>query len=67
MKDPPLVGSCWEYPRWNNPQYTGPWEVEAVGVRGEEALSVVVLRRIDAPRLRHETPTVAWPGGWVPL
>lgn len=67
----PAVGSRWRYPPWNNPEYTGPWEVEAVGVPGEEAVSVVALRRVAAPprggrRLRHETPTVAWPGSWVP-
>lgn len=60
----PAPRSLWVYPAWNNPEYAGPWEVEKVGVPGEESASVIVLRRVESD-LRHETPAAFWPGGWV--
>lgn len=62
----PEVGSLWEYPRWNNPDYMGAWTVARVG-RGEESIKAVIMRRVGGREQECETPLGFWPGGWVPF
>lgn len=59
----PAIGSRWRYPGWTAATHTGPWEVTAADVPGEEG-RVVRLRRVADGR-EHEALVAFWPSGWV--
>jgi hypothetical protein len=62
----PEVGSMWVFPPWNNPDYTGPWEVITLGVYDEEGGPNVVLRRCAGRRQITSSLIAFWPGSWEP-
>jgi hypothetical protein len=70
LAEMPAVGSRWRYPGWNNPDWTGPWEVVAVGEPGYESMRAIKLKRVAldkaGDRKIHEADIQFWPGGWVP-
>lgn len=74
LPTPPAVGTYWQFAHWNNPDYTGPWEVVAHMHVDESEVPPefrILLRRYQSVTLTGERKLTEadlrfWPGGWVP-
>lgn len=65
--DLPEIGSRWIFPPWNNPDFTGVWEVVTLGIYEPEGEGPSIALRRDEGRRQVTYALIAfWPGSWEP-